>query len=91
MARVQCAALTGVRLAGCGSSVPEAFLTNEDMAQLVETNDEWITTRTGIRKRHILGQGETLSGHAAAASLRALEMAGACSVWRPLAGGPRSW
>lgn len=67
----------GVRLAGVGSSVPEKFLTNDDLAQLVDTNDEWITTRTGIKKRHILAEGESLGQHAAAASLRALEMAGA--------------
>ena len=66
----------GVRLAGCGSSVPERFLTNDDLAQLVDTNDEWITTRTGIKKRHILAEGETLGGHAAAAARRALDMAG---------------
>ena len=40
---------TGCRLAGCGSSVPEAVLTNADLEKLVETNDEWIATRTGIR------------------------------------------
>ena len=47
-----------------------------DLAQLVDTNDEWITTRTGIKKRHILAEGESLGDHAAAASRRALEMAG---------------
>lgn len=66
----------GVKLAGCGSSVPEKFLTNEDLANLVDTSDEWITSRTGIKKRHILSEGESLSMHAAAASRRALEMAG---------------
>ena len=39
----------GCRLAGCGSSVPEAVLTNADLEKLVETNDEWIASRTGIR------------------------------------------
>lgn len=56
--------------------MPEKFLTNDDLAQLVDTNDEWITTRTGIKKRHILAEGESLGDHAAAASRRALEMAG---------------
>ncbi|KAL4457358.1 hypothetical protein ABPG75_012223 [Micractinium tetrahymenae] len=70
------AASAGVKLAGVGSSVPEKFLTNDDLAQLVDTSDEWITTRTGIKKRHILAEGESLGDHAAAASLRALEMAG---------------
>ena len=39
----------GCRLAGCGSSVPEAVLTNADLEKLVDTNDEWIASRTGIR------------------------------------------
>lgn len=69
-------AAAGVKLAGVGSSVPEKFLTNDDLAQLVDTSDEWITTRTGIKKRHILAEGESLGDHAAAASRRALEMAG---------------
>lgn len=67
--------LTGCRLLGVGSSVPAAVLTNHDLAQLVDTNDEWITTRTGIKERHILAEGECLADHAAAAARRALEMA----------------
>lgn len=67
---------TGCKLVGCGSSVPEAVLSNKDLEQLVETNDEWIATRTGIRRRHILGKLETLSDHAAKASQQALDMAG---------------
>jgi predicted naringenin-chalcone synthase len=42
----------------------------------VETNDEWIASRTGIRRRHVLADGETMGGHAAAACKKALEMAG---------------
>jgi hypothetical protein len=41
---------TGCRLAGVGSSVPAGVLTNADLEQLVETNDEWIASRTGIRQ-----------------------------------------
>lgn len=67
---------TGCKLVGCGSSVPEAVLSNKDLEQLVETNDEWIATRTGIRNRHILGKHESLSDHAAKASQQALDMAG---------------
>lgn len=73
---VRPAPYVGVRLTGSGSSVPSRALTNHDLERLVDTNDEWITTRTGIKKRHVLGEGETLSGHAAAASERALQMAG---------------
>ena len=67
---------SGCKLVGCGSSAPEAVLSNKDLEQLVETNDDWIATRTGIRKRHILGKHETLSDHAAIASQQALDMAG---------------
>lgn len=78
--RFQCNAATystvGIKLMGVGSAVPEKVLTNADLEKLVETNDEWITSRTGIKKRHILGEGESLSQLAATASQRALEMAG---------------
>ncbi len=67
---------TGCKLVGCGSSAPEAVLSNKDLEQLVETNDDWIASRTGIRRRHILGKHETLSDHAAKASQQALDMAG---------------
>lgn len=68
--------LSGCRLVGVGSSVPASVLTNADLEQLVETNDEWIASRTGIRERHILAEGELLADHAAIAAQRAMEMAG---------------
>ncbi|BDA51447.1 3-oxoacyl-[acyl-carrier-protein] synthase 3 [Coccomyxa sp. Obi] len=68
--------MQGCRLAGSGSSVPEAVLSNTDLEKLVDTNDDWIATRTGIRRRHVLAQGESLSQHAATAAQRALDMAG---------------
>jgi 3-oxoacyl-[acyl-carrier-protein] synthase-3 len=43
----------GVRIAGTGSYVPEGLLTNDDLARMVDTSDEWIQQRTGIRRRHI--------------------------------------
>lgn len=64
------------KLSGVGSSVPETVLSNEDLSQIVETNDEWIATRTGIRKRHILAQGERITDHAVTSAKRALDMAG---------------
>ena len=67
---------TGCKFVGCGSSAPEAVLTNKDLEKLVQTDDEWIATRTGIRKRHILGKDETLSDHAAQSAQQALDMAG---------------
>ncbi|GIL50777.1 hypothetical protein Vafri_6918 [Volvox africanus] len=71
---VQCSAAE--MLVGVGSSVPETYLTNHDLERLVATSDEWIVTRTGIRKRHVLGKGETLAQHGIASAKRALEMAG---------------
>ena len=47
------------RIAGTGSYLPEKFLTNIDLESMVETSDEWITDRTGIKKRHIAGDDET--------------------------------
>lgn len=67
---------TGCKLVGCGSSAPEAVLSNKDLEALVETNDDWIASRTGIRKRHILGENELLSDHAAKSAQQALDMAG---------------
>lgn len=63
-------------MVGCGSSAPEAVLSNKDLEQLVQTDDDWIASRTGIRRRHILGKNETLSDHAAKAAQQALDMAG---------------
>ena len=73
-----CRAFTpaGAKIAGVGMSVPAQFLTNDDLASLVDTNDEWIRTRTGIGKRHVISGDETLTSLAAEASAKALEMAG---------------
>ena len=61
---------------GCGSSAPTNVVTNADLEKLVETNDEWILTRTGIGERRVLAEGERLSSHGAAAALEALETSG---------------
>ncbi|MDD5459105.1 MAG: ketoacyl-ACP synthase III [Phycisphaerae bacterium] len=61
---------------GSGSSAPSAQLTNEDLAAMVDTSDEWITTRTGIKKRHIAKNGETTASLASEAARKALESAG---------------
>ncbi len=55
-----------------GSYVPERVLTNADLEQMVETSDEWITTRTGIKQRHIAADNEFTSDMAARAAIRAL-------------------
>jgi len=64
------------RIAGTGSYLPEKVLTNDDLAKFVDTSDEWITSRTGIRERHIAAEGETTGDLAYHASVRALEAAG---------------
>jgi 3-oxoacyl-[acyl-carrier-protein] synthase-3 len=63
------------RIAGTGSYLPEKVLTNKDIEKIVDTTDEWITERTGIRKRHIAGEGETTCSLAEAAARNAMEMA----------------
>jgi 3-oxoacyl-[acyl-carrier-protein] synthase-3 len=64
------------RIAGTGSFLPEKVLTNEDLSKIVDTSDEWIRTRTGIRERHIAAEGENSSDLGYQAALRALEAAG---------------
>ena len=64
------------RIAGTGSYLPEKLLTNDDLAKQVDTSDEWIRSRTGIRERHIAAEGETTCDLAYHASVRALEAAG---------------
>jgi len=64
------------RIAGTGSYLPEKVLTNADLEKMVETSDEWIQTRTGIRERHIAAEGETTSDLGYQAALRAIEAAG---------------
>lgn len=59
---------------GWGKAAPERILTNYELEKMVDTNDEWIVSRTGIRERHIAGDGETTSGIAVDAACRALAM-----------------
>ncbi|MEQ1780116.1 MAG: beta-ketoacyl-ACP synthase III [Hyphomonadaceae bacterium] len=61
---------------GVGGYLPEKVLTNEDIAKMVDTTDEWITARTGIRKRHIAADGEHTSDLGAKAAQKALDAAG---------------
>ena len=63
-------------ITGWGMSTPEPVLTNEDIAKLVETNDEWIRERTGIRERRIARASDFPSTLAVEASFKALEVAG---------------
>lgn len=68
--------LRPVGIIGTGKYVPEKILTNSDLEQMVDTNDEWIVSRTGIRERHIAAPEEATSDLAYKASLAALESAG---------------
>lgn len=64
-----------VSIVGTGSYVPEKILTNDDLSKLVETDDNWITTRTGIKRRRIAAKNETTSDMAAQAALAAMKQA----------------
>ena len=63
-------------IAGTGSAVPQRILTNDDLAKMVETSDEWIVSHTGIRQRHVVGPEENASTLGCEAARRALEDAG---------------
>jgi len=65
-----------VRVTGWGAHAPETVLTNADLERIVETSDEWIASRTGIRERRIAGRDETTATLAATAGLRAIATAG---------------
>jgi 3-oxoacyl-[acyl-carrier-protein] synthase-3 len=63
-------------ITGCGAYLPERVLSNHDLAAMVDTTDQWIVERTGIRQRHIAADGEKTSDLAIAAARRALDDAG---------------
>jgi 3-oxoacyl-[acyl-carrier-protein] synthase-3 len=64
------------KITGWGKYVPPNILTNADLEKMVDTSDEWIVTRTGIRERRIIGPGETNTSMSVAASRQALDVAG---------------
>lgn len=68
--------LKSIGILGTGSALPEKVLTNHDLEKMVETNDEWIITRTGIRERRICSEGEAASDLGLRAGKNALDMAG---------------
>src|SRR5881628_1563665 len=63
-------------VAGVGSALPKRQVSNEELSQTVDTTDEWIVERTGIRSRYIAADGETTGSLATEAARRALEAAG---------------
>src|SRR5256714_13501951 len=64
-----------VSIVGTGSYMPEKRLTNADLMRIVDTSDEWITTRTGIKERRIAAKDEVTSDMATKAALQALDQA----------------
>ena len=68
--------MSGLKLLGTGSGLPGEILTNDDLARMVDTSDEWITTRTGISSRRRCGPGESHTGLCLQSARQALERAG---------------
>lgn len=68
--------MNGLHILGTGRAVPDQIITNDDLARRVDTNDEWIVARTGIRERHFAREGESLTQFTVAAARQALERAG---------------
>src|SRR3954465_5043271 len=66
----------GAKITGVGGYVPSQVLTNADLEKMVDTNDEWIRTRTGIRERRVAAANETTASMGAVAALRAIRVAG---------------
>ena len=64
------------KITGTGGYLPEKVMTNADLEKIVDTTDEWITSRTGIKKRHIVVDGETTCDLAEKAALNAMDAAG---------------
>ncbi|MCC6531529.1 MAG: ketoacyl-ACP synthase III [Burkholderiales bacterium] len=68
--------MTHTRIAGTGSYLPARVLSNEELSRTVDTSDEWIVSRTGIRQRHVAAEGELTSDLALNAARQALQAAG---------------
>lgn len=66
----------GIAITGSGSATPDVVLNNHQLEQIVETSDEWITTRTGIQERHLADAQSSLSAIASIAAEKAIAMAG---------------
>lgn len=65
----------GTRIIGTGSCLPKAAVTNDDLSKIMDTSDEWISTRTGIKERHLVRE-ETTTSMSAEAAMRAMDNAG---------------
>lgn len=70
----------GVTFTGCGAAAPQNVVLNDELAQVVDTSDEWISSRTGIRQRYVSNASESLADLATQAAQQALVMAGVAAV-----------
>lgn len=68
--------MNGIKIVGTGYAAPSKIVTNDDLAKIVETNDEWITSRTGISRRRHMAEGETFTSITVQAARKALESSG---------------
>ena len=67
-------------ISGTGSYLPEKILTNKDLEKIVDTSDEWIVQRSGIRERHIAAENETVTDMAVKAAKKAMAAAGLWAI-----------
>ena len=79
--------MNGIKILGMGRSVPARVVTNDDMARIVDTSDEWISSRTGIRTRHHC-QGETHTQLCREAAQRLILQVSQSRAETPTGGGP---
>jgi 3-oxoacyl-[acyl-carrier-protein] synthase III len=70
----------GVTFIGCGAAAPANIVSNDALSKFVDTSDEWIASRTGIRQRHLAEDGDSIVSLGAAAAQQALEMAGVAAT-----------
>ncbi|SDB48651.1 3-oxoacyl-[acyl-carrier-protein] synthase-3 [Pseudobutyrivibrio sp. YE44] len=68
--------MTGIKIIATGASAPKKVVTNDDLAKIVETSDEWISQRTGMKERHYVADGENHTKLAENAAMQAIEKAG---------------
>jgi 3-oxoacyl-[acyl-carrier-protein] synthase III len=70
----------GVTFIGCGAAAPANIVSNDALSKFVDTSDEWIASRTGIRQRHLVEKGDSIVSLGSAAAQQALEMAGVAAA-----------
>ena len=68
--------MNGLQILGTGRALPEHVVTNDDLAKIVDTSDEWIVSRTGIKERRFAREGENLTQFAVEAARQAIARAG---------------